>query len=223
MIKRFSLSYSKDKLIDEYGKLVFLSTHQINYNIAPLDGASIIINNDTPYVRSAIWGLLPHWSKRGINSGSLHNALSEGIFSKPSFRIPIRQHRCLIPADGFYIWAKDGTPYRVTKRDGSIMFFGGIYDVWKTSTNEEVYSFAIVTTPSNRDIYDYQKTMPFILTNEGCSQWLSDLSVQETELIMLPFDNYELQVYRITPKINDPTFNHAELHLKIREEKTLFD
>ena len=46
------------------------------------------------------WGLIPFWSKEPKSLAI--NARLEDILSKPSFRKPIRYHRFLIPATGFY-------------------------------------------------------------------------------------------------------------------------
>jgi putative SOS response-associated peptidase YedK len=36
------------------------------------------------------------------------NACAETVATKPALRWPLRKHRCLIPADGFYVWQPVG-------------------------------------------------------------------------------------------------------------------
>ncbi|MEI2765554.1 MAG: SOS response-associated peptidase family protein [Dermatophilaceae bacterium] len=75
------------------------------------------------------WGLVPSWSRDGVNSGKLINARAESIFEKPSFREVIQTRRCLVPADSFYEWRKepDGRklPYRILLKNGALMFMAG--------------------------------------------------------------------------------------------------
>ena len=48
------------------------------------------------------WGLIPSWAKDPTIGYKLINARCETLAEKPSFRKPLKDHRCLIIADGFY-------------------------------------------------------------------------------------------------------------------------
>jgi putative SOS response-associated peptidase YedK len=54
------------------------------------------------------WALVPSWAKDTSGAAKMINARSETASTKPAFRDPIRFRRCLIPADGFYEWKKEG-------------------------------------------------------------------------------------------------------------------
>ena len=75
------------------------------------------------------WGLIPFWAKEPSIGFKMINARAETVATKPAFREAIRKRRCLIPADGFYEWRKDGklkTPFCFTMADDSIFAFAGI-------------------------------------------------------------------------------------------------
>jgi hypothetical protein len=62
------------------------------------------------------------------------NARSETLTEKPSFKQLLGTHRCLIPADGFYEWRRDGkgkVPMRIVMKDRQLFTFAGLWDVWR--------------------------------------------------------------------------------------------
>ena len=79
------------------------------------------------------WGLVPSWAKDPAIGNRMINARSETVATKPAFRKPMRQRRCLILADGFYEWKREGTrkqPYYIKLRDGEPFAFAGLWDHW---------------------------------------------------------------------------------------------
>ena len=54
------------------------------------------------------WGLIPYGTNDPTIGYKMINARSETLAAKPSFREPLRRQRCLIPADGFYEWKREG-------------------------------------------------------------------------------------------------------------------
>lgn len=73
------------------------------------------------------WGLVPSWADEAAIGNRMINARSESVASKPSFRTAFRHRRCLIPADGFFEWQKQGTrkhPYLIGV--GDLFAFAGL-------------------------------------------------------------------------------------------------
>ena len=71
------------------------------YNIAPTQNIlAIRTSSETGLPEWALlhWGLVPSWSKESKTKHLLINARAEGIEAKPSFRGPVRHHRCIVPA-----------------------------------------------------------------------------------------------------------------------------
>lgn len=225
MCGRYSFVTAKQKL--EKQLQIHLNRElQTSYNIAPTHFAPVIINDANQPLRYFNWGLIPHWSRDGKLSGKLINARKEGIATKPSFRMPIRQKRCLVPADSFYEWrpyGKKKVPYRICMRDDSLMMMAGIWDEWKLG-DEIVRSFSIITTTPNNDMQLIHNRMPVIfLEKEKQQQWLSDISLDEVmELMQTPADN-SLRIYRVSEMVNSVKSNSPHLHQEVIEPPTLFD
>jgi putative SOS response-associated peptidase YedK len=81
------------------------------YNIAPTRPVAVIRQNPKEPVRQLSlmrWGLIPFWAKDASGAASMINARSETASTKPAFRDALKSRRCLIPADGFYEWKRDG-------------------------------------------------------------------------------------------------------------------
>lgn len=79
------------------------------YNIAPSQSVPVIVKggrgNEAKLMK---WGLVPSWAPDPSIGNRMINARAETLLEKPSFRKLVSQRRCLIPADGFYEWRRDG-------------------------------------------------------------------------------------------------------------------
>lgn len=221
MIDRYSLSVSADKILKQTSKNVPF-THVRSFNINPLQKASIFVEDSGIRHKTAVWGLLPHFSKELVNRGNLFNAYSDGIASKPSYRIPIRQKRCLVPADSYYIQS-DNQWYRVMRRDRSVIFFTGIYDTILLDDNE-YNSFSLITIAPNRDLAGLKKVMPVTLTDDLFSSWLNPATPLKTVLSYLKTsENYQWIYYPIGNSVSVDSYNAPDIHDEIQAERTLFD
>ena len=77
------------------------------------------------------------------------NARAETAASKPAFRGPFRQRRCLVVCDGFYEWKRSGAkkqPYYITMKDGQPFALAGLWEDWERE-GEIIESATILTTP----------------------------------------------------------------------------
>lgn len=225
MCGRFSLAISKEK-IQEALPFVEMGTNlRASYNIAPTQHAYVVTNEQPERLQYYTWGLIPYWSNDGKNNGKLINARSEGIESKPSFRIPIRQKRCLVLADSFYEWRREGTkkiPYRIFLKEHPLMLLAGIWDVWYNG-DYAVKSFSILTTTPNKEMQTVHTRMPIILTTDELqNQWLEETNLGEVlSMLKTPEDDI-LKMYRVSEKVNSVKNDIPELHLEVPEPPTLF-
>lgn len=214
MCSRFSFTTAKDDLEAELNISIDNALRQ-SYNVAPAHHAYIITNNSKERLQYITWGLIPYWSRDGRNTGKLINARCEGISSQTSFRIPIRKQRCLVLADSFYIWKREGInqlPYRVKLKSSKLMLMAGIWDVWYKG-EYALKSFSIVTTPANRDLREFTDRMPLILSEKELQQkWLDQLNLDEVLSMLQPYENDQLEIYRVSEKLNSTNHDSNELH-----------
>lgn len=82
-----------------------------NYNVAPTHEMPIVRRKKDDRrneLAIARWGLIPHWADDQKIAYSTINARSETAASKPAFRDAFKRRRCLVVADAFYEWKRDG-------------------------------------------------------------------------------------------------------------------
>ena len=199
---------------------------KISFNIAPTHTAYVIANDRPDALQTMEWGLVPHWSADGKNSGKLINARAEGIDEKPSFREPVHNRRCLVPADSFYEWrAGPGgrkIPYRIFLENGDLMFMAGIWDEWKHG-NEIKRTFSIITTTPNEEMASLHNRMPVMLVDRKAQQsWLSPLPLDATIAMLHPPMDGLLSMYPVSEKLNKPGYDAADLQEEVKEPPTLF-
>ncbi|MBK9335446.1 MAG: SOS response-associated peptidase [Lewinellaceae bacterium] len=186
-----------------------------------------MVTNDAPgLLQTMEWGLVPHRSADGKNSGKLINARAEGIAEKPSFREPVQRRRCLVPADSFYEWRTEPggrkAPYRIFSKNGDLLLLAGIWDEWQHG-NERKCTFSIITTAANRDVATLHNRMPVILATAEMQQaWLAPLPLNEVAPLLHPAPDGMLALYRVSEKLNRPGFDEPSLHTEAPEQPALF-
>ena len=109
----------------------------------------------------------------------LINARSETAFMKKSFSEGLKKHRLLLPASGFYEWAKDEkkTKYFFTLEDSVTLYLCGIW----FPIDGKIH-FVILTRPANESVAPVHDRMPVIIGEDDVRPWLTDLSAAETLL-----------------------------------------
>lgn len=178
------------------------------YNIAPGQQAAVVLFDGKRKVEGLQWGLIPFWAKDPNIGNKLINARSESLASKPSFRHLLKRKRCLIVADGFYEWRKEGsrkTPIYIRLKSRSPFGFAGLYNDWRSPEGKEIRTFTIITTSANRLLAPIHDRMPVILPKKAYQAWLGQGGKEGEVLDLLqPFPEAEMETWRVSPAINSP-------------------
>jgi putative SOS response-associated peptidase YedK len=145
-----------------------------NYNTAPTQSVAVVrFGADASRELVALrWGLLPSWATD--DRTSLVNARADSVATKPSFRTAFKKRRCLMPADGYYEWRKEGKlkqPYLFRRRDNKPFAFAALWEIW-TKGAEPVQSCALITTDANEMASTVHDRMPVILAEGDYARWL---------------------------------------------------
>jgi putative SOS response-associated peptidase YedK len=155
-----------------------LPKYKPRFNIAPETWPSIpliVRQKGVNECRLMHWGLIPHWAADPSIGNRMINARAETLTELPSFKLLVDRYRCIIPADGFYEWRKEGkhkVPMWVHLRSKEPFAFAGLWDVWRKPDGKRVESFTITTTEPNELVRPVHNRMPVLLRPEDEEQWL---------------------------------------------------
>ncbi len=164
------------------------------------------------------WGLIPSWAKDASVGSRMINARAEGVDSKPSFRAAFARRRCLVPADVFYEWKRDGPgrlAFAIARRDRRPMAFAGLWEVWHGpagASQEAIRSVAIVTTSANEVMSPIHDRMPVIVEEDSWDDWL-DAEADRNYLLGLlkPARPGLIEAWRVSSLVNKVSNRGPEL------------
>jgi putative SOS response-associated peptidase YedK len=220
MCGRFTLRTPAERVKREF-QLEEMPPLETRYNIAPTQ--SILTVRQEADEREAVmlkWGLIPSWAKDGSIGAKLINARSETVGEKPSFREAFKRRRCIIPADGFYEWKREGNkkqPYFFSLKDDCLFGFAGLWEKWRAPDGESLETCSILTTNANEALSAVHQRMPVILHPDTYGLWV-DEDVRKQDLrkeLLRPFPASEMIAYPVSASINSPYHQGKELVLPL--------
>ncbi|MBU2643908.1 SOS response-associated peptidase [bacterium] len=208
MCGRFALTMELSELQAAFPWIDFGSGYTPRYNIAPSQDILTFPNTMPGKAGWFRWGLIPPWAKDVKIGYQLINARGETVAEKPSFRNAFRNRRCLIPADGFYEWKKEGatkTPYCIRMTSARPFAFAGLWEQWG-SDSETLFSCTIITTDANTVVNPIHHRMPVILSPSDYEAWLDPEFQDDKTLtrLLTPFQAEKMTAFPISKQINNP-------------------
>ncbi len=186
------------------------------YNVAPGQNLPIVTRHSPKQLEEMRWGLVPFWAKDTKIGYQMINARSEGIEDKPAFRRPLRQQRCIVPANGFYEWEKVGkikVPHYFKLLNDQLFGFAGLYDIYTDAEGNKLKSYTIITTEANEMVAPIHNRMPVILSPKNEEIWLNPDLHDPAELLPLlkPYPVELMESYIVSTLVNKPQNDSPQL------------
>jgi len=199
MCGRFTQTKSRKEVLDTLGDVELPPLFNGGrYNIAPMQPVSILRTTAPQKVTEAIWGFL------NPRSGTpIINARIETLHKRPLFRDLLKNHRCLILADGFYEW-KDNQPYYFYLKDRKLFAFAGL---WQDD------HCVIITKPAERNMRNIHERMPVILPTSLWKDWCAAFQP-------LGFSP-ELEFHAVSSRVNRIVNDDARCVQRVKEQTGL--
>jgi len=216
MCGRYTLT-STPEVIAEAFQLEAIPDLHPRYNVAPSqEVACIRVRHQAREPETVMlgWGLIPSWARDPAMGMKLINARAETVAGKPSFRKPFRERRCLVLADGYYEWKREGTrkqPYHILLNTERPFAFAGLWDRWKGGDGRTIESCAIITTTPNELLAPIHDRMPVILHPPAYGPWLDPELKDTTRLVsfLMPYPADAMIAIPVSRRVNDPRVDDA--------------
>jgi putative SOS response-associated peptidase YedK len=197
------------------------------YNIAPTQDVPIVRLTRDGTARELLmvrWGLVPFWADDLKIGNRMINARGETVHSARAFREAYQRRRCLVPADGFFEWRKEGKarqPLLIRRKDHAPFAFAGLWERWREpGTDNVVRSCTTITCPANPLVAPIHDRMPVILAPEDHARWL-DPATRDARSLLVPCPATWLECFAVNPRVNSPKNNDAECIQPALEQTTL--
>lgn len=183
------------------------------YNTAPTQEAAVVrvaAPGEPRRLDLLKWGLIPYWAKEASIGNRMINARAESVAEKPAYRTSFKNKRCLIPADGFFEWKKEGKlkqPFLIHRQDGKPFAFAGLWSIWRDpEKGQPVETFTILTTEANDLLRPLHDRMPVIVDRENFDLWL-DPKVGDPEKLqplLVPHAVEGFEAFPVSRAVNSP-------------------
>ena len=186
-----------------------------HFNVAPETSPNIPVivrHKSGNECRLMHWGLIPHWAADPCIGNRTINARAETLTEQPSFKSIVDRRRCIIPADGFYEWRKEGrgkVPMWVHLRSREPFGLAGLWDVWRKPDGKRVESFTIITTEPNELVRPIHNRMPVILQREDEEQWLdaSRTPFTKAKSLLKSYPDELLDAHDVSTVVNSANYD----------------
>jgi putative SOS response-associated peptidase YedK len=199
MCGRFALLTDLSVVIASFDVREVACEYRPGSGITPGRQVAAVIHDGGNRLVGLQWGLVPAWVRNPSIGKRLFNARAETVAEKPSFRNAFRKGRCLIVADGFYEWRKEGKtkkPFYFHLKSGRPFGFAGLYERWESPDHQPVMTCAIITTEPNALIEPIHDRMPVIMPKEREGFWLDTENQNRIALLSLlrPYPSGEMDM-----------------------------
>jgi putative SOS response-associated peptidase YedK len=216
MCGRFSSTLSAEFIRRLFGTEGDIPNLAPSWNLAPSQDALVVRRHresGTRRLDALKWGLVPNFTKDLKGAPKPINARAESVATSGIFRGSFAARRCIVPAGLFYEWQKVAggkQPYAIAREDEAPLALGGVWEGWRSPDGEVLRTFAIITTPANREMATLHDRMPLVLEETDWPLWLGEQE-GDPKTLLHPAPDGTLRAWPVSTRVNSPKNNDASL------------
>ena len=216
MLDRYTIYSSSEEIAERFGISVEESI-ETQYNAAPTKKLPVVVNVAKEGLSYFYWGTITKWSNKKSISTKLINATEEDLEKKTSLKLGLTSRRCIIPANGFYLWKtvgkKSKRPYYFSLPNRPLFGIAGIWEDYDDLDGKRLHTFRMITTKSVLNNTDFGEVMPAILSHQDEQGWLSsNQDMEATHASISPLSSVsEISYHPVAPLITNTDYNIPEM------------
>jgi len=170
-----------------------------------------VLNHDGGKIEQAQWGI-----KNTIDQSKVYPWVrEEGIIKNKYTRTLIRNNRCLIPANGFFINKNHESIYFIYFPKNKIITFGGIWKSMKENEmNSQIFVFSIISCPSYGSIAHLTPRIPVVIHPSARRKFLKkEKPLMDITRILKKGNNLDFNGIPVPPEfLQKPDISKRDFH-----------
>jgi len=207
MCGRFTLTCDEEVLREAFELDGAPEDYRPRYNIAPAQPVLALADGmdaGAPRTGTLLWGLVPRWTLGKAPAQRIINVRAETLGRR--FRHHFERRRCVIPADGFFEWQREGgarLPLYITRPHRQPFGLAAIWDRWSAEGEDALYTCAVVTADAIPGMAHVHPRMPLMLDAAARALWLDrDAPLESVTRLLRPVEA-PLDVVRVATLVNN--------------------
>jgi putative SOS response-associated peptidase YedK len=198
-----------------------------SWNVAPTDPVHVVaVRHGRRRLAVARWGLVPSWKPDTRGAARLINARRETVRTTPAFRSAFARRRCLVPADGYYEWKREGTrkqPWFLSARDGAPLAMAGLYEVRREDDGGLTWTCSIVTTSAPDEVGEIHDRTPLLVPRADWARWLDPELDDPGDGLLVPGTPGVLHAWPVDPAVGNVRVDGPHLVAPVSAPPTLLE
>ena len=178
-----------------------------SYNASPTSKQPVLTSDGLTYM---YWGRMAKWANNKSMSPKLHNTYLDDDFQKPSLLRALKNGRCIVPANGYFIWQQIGkkqqTPHFYYLGKNDLFGIAGLWEQGEDLEGNEYLCFLLLASKTEAG------DKPIAFGKNKFDEWLN-LETPFESIISTIKESQKTQFisHPANPAISNPSNNSSSL------------
>lgn len=148
-----------------------------------------------------LFGFIPPWETETETTAHCF-ARAETVLERKTFSRAFQTSRCLVIADGYFMWDAAKQPYYVRLKSKALFGMAGFSSL-NAHYRPPLATFGLLTIYPNELVAEVHSRMPVILRPEHEEAYLDSATpIEEVCRLLMPYNADEMEMYKVTPALN---------------------